>query len=956
MRWLSAASIAGVALALLDVVTSLSLHASRFGDLKERGLFALSVAGLLALSAVLLGAASAAVSSALSRLPPRARAYLVGALGACLGALVGVALFSGSGVRRLGLRPWGISLATLALGALAALAWSRRERLRAALSQTPALWALAMIAASAHAFNATVLTRQYELLHCLVAVGCAALLTASLARVARFGAARVVVVAVAALGLAGSATVARSNALRACVRQFTAAARFPAMLVGMAVRDRGDVSPRAGHTVIAGPKLPLAGLDLVLVTVDALRADRLRALGGRGRTPTLDAIAARALVFRRAYCATPHTSYSIASLMMGTYARSVLALPGRAREHGTLASWLGEAGYATAGFFPPAVFAVDGERFAALRARHFGFATAVETYADAPTRVREAVRWLDARRVGERVFVWVHLFEPHEPYEPHASHPYGDDREARYDAECSAADDAIGDLRSAFARRDRRAAWVLTADHGEEFGEHGGSFHGTSVYDEQVRVPLIIEAPGLSHAMVDAPVSLVDLATTLLGGVGLARPPRVRGNNLGAFALGGVTDSLAFSSTASLRMVATARDKLIADLSDGTLERYDLRGDPGENHNLADLDPRRARALRGEIESWEASHARVEAQPVIGEAAPDDDALPDVLNRAIQGDRAVARDVAALLGAGGYPVRRRAARALGDLGERDPAVTDALARELTARDEPLRREAAVSLALLNDSRGREATRAALDSLRTTPANDESLRVAVALSRLGDHAAVPTLSAWINLARASDAQRDEAVASLRSLRDVAALPAWSALLVDMRLAPRAADAMGELGDPRAIETLRAALPRQGYPLTIRATLGALQALGAPDIAALTREAIVAADPLPDLWTLFDRIHEPGRAIAGSASPRAIGPRPTVIPLAGGARVDRAQGYRRLYLRVRSAVPSRLRVLPGVELSVPVGARELSIDLPTRFTGPSLRLTSTSPIELLGVAAR
>ena len=100
-----------------------------------------------------------------------------------------------------------------------------------------------------------------------------------------------------------------------------------------------------GEGYIAGPHLPLTGVDLVLVTVDALRADRLTALGGRGRMPTLDALASHGVLFRRAYCTTPHTSYSLASLMMGTYARSVLALPGTARAHGTLASWLGAAGF-----------------------------------------------------------------------------------------------------------------------------------------------------------------------------------------------------------------------------------------------------------------------------------------------------------------------------------------------------------------------------------------------------------------------------------------------------------------------------------------------------------------------------------------------------------------------------------------------------------------------------------
>ncbi len=453
----------------------------------------------------------------------------------------------------------------------------------------------------------------------------------------------------------------------------------------------------------------------MLVTVDALRADRLRALGGRGRTPTLDAFAARGVLFRRAYCATPHTSYSLASVMLGTHARSVLALPGASGRRGTLATWLGDAGYVTAGFFPPAVFAVDGARFGELRARRFGFATVTEGYADAPERVREVDRWLDGVPAHRRVFAWVHLFEPHEPYVAHREHPYGADREARYDAECSAADDGVAALRETFQRHRRRVFWVLTADHGEEFGEHGGSFHGTTVYDEQVRVPLIFEGPRLQPGVVDEPASLVDLAPTLLGGVGLPRPAAVRGNNLGALVLGGARDTRAFAATGSLRMVATARDKLIVDLADNTLERYDLLRDPREARNLADLDPARARSLRAEISGWEASHAALE-----GERAPQEESAPAVLLRAEQGDSSVAREVAALLGAGGVPVRRRAARVLGDVSAGGDEVTDALALELTAPDASLVREAGTSLALRRDPRGLAPTRAAYAALPKQP--------------------------------------------------------------------------------------------------------------------------------------------------------------------------------------------------------------------------------------------
>ena len=231
-----------------------------------------------------------------------------------------------------------------------------------------------------------------------------------------------------------------------------------------------------------GPRLPLAGRDLVLVTVDALRADRLRALGGRGRMPHLDALAARGVVFARAYCTTPHTSYSLASVMLGTHARAVLALPGAERPRTTVADHLRGAGYHTAAFYPPAVFAVDGDRFAALGAAHFGFEHARVEFDNAADRVAAVERWLAEQPTSSRVFVWVHLFEPHEPYDPQPAHAFGTGREDRYDGECAAADDAIGALVAAFARNGRRPAWMVTADHGEEFGDHGGAYHGTTVY------------------------------------------------------------------------------------------------------------------------------------------------------------------------------------------------------------------------------------------------------------------------------------------------------------------------------------------------------------------------------------------------------------------------------------------------------------------------------------------
>ncbi|MFO0606888.1 MAG: sulfatase [Polyangiales bacterium] len=688
----------------------------------------------------------------------------------------------------------------------------------------------------------------------------------------------------------------------------------------------------------------------MLVTVDALRADRLRALGGRGRTPTLDAMAARGVLFRRAYCTTPHTSYSLASVMLGTYARSVLSLPGASGRRPTLATWLGDAGYATAGFFPPAVFAVDGARFGALRERRFGFATAVEGYAPAPQRAREVERWLDDVPAHRRVFAWVHFFEPHEPYESHAEHPYGADREARYDAECSAADDGLASLRAAFERRGRRALWVVTADHGEEFGEHGGSFHGTTLYDEQVRVPLVLEAPGLSPAVVDEPASLVDLAPTLLAGVGLPRPAGVRGNNLGALVLGGARGTRAFAATGTLRMVATARDKLVVDLADNTLERYDLARDPRESRNLADDDPARARSLRAEVSGWEASHAGAEAERAPQESAD----APPALLRAEQGDVSVAPEVAGLLGAGGFPVRRRAAHVLGDLGAR--GQTDALARELDAPDAALVREAGVSLALLGDRRGLPVARAAHDALARTPDAPDALRAAVALARLGDRAGAPTLARWVVRADAEDAARDGAVDALESLRDPGSLDAWAALLDDARLAPRAAAALGALGDARALVPLRAALATVRYPITLRAILDAMVTLHAPDAAERVGDGLVALDPLAEAFPLLARVGEPGTRVAGLTAPVPVGLRPVPRALRGGAVGGRAQGVRRVYLEVRAEADGVLTLAPGVTAAFRAGTHEVAVDLPRPQVRPVLRLSATTAATVTRVAAR
>jgi arylsulfatase A-like enzyme len=143
---------------------------------------------------------------------------------------------------------------------------------------------------------------------------------------------------------------------------------------------------------------------------------------------------------------------------------------------------------------------------------------------------------------------------------------------------------------------------VLTADHGEEFGEHGGAFHAVTLYDEVARVPLMIAAPGIAPRAVDAPVSLLDVAPTLLelvGGEGLGD---AEGRSLVGAMRGGALDVRpVFAESVrygrGVRSVVSGGYKLVYEARAGTYELYDLARDPGEQRVLTDEEPGRAAAL-----------------------------------------------------------------------------------------------------------------------------------------------------------------------------------------------------------------------------------------------------------------------------------------------------------------------------------------------------------------------
>jgi arylsulfatase A-like enzyme/Flp pilus assembly protein TadD len=270
------------------------------------------------------------------------------------------------------------------------------------------------------------------------------------------------------------------------------------------------------------PAAPAGARHLVLVTIDTLRADRVGANGySRARTPHIDGLAARGIRFERAYATAPITLPSHASLMTGRYP------PGHASRHNgirvdsavpSLAKTLAAAGFATGAFVT--AFPLD---------RRFGLDAGFETYSDRMPRgargrpdnerpgraaVDEALVWLATNRSPDRrLFLWVHLFEPHAPYgRPGAGRSIAD----RYDAEVAESDAQVGRILQALGQDAGSTLVVVASDHGEAFGEHGEISHSLFVYDTTLRVPLVVSGPGIAARAVSSPVSLVDVAPTVL--------------------------------------------------------------------------------------------------------------------------------------------------------------------------------------------------------------------------------------------------------------------------------------------------------------------------------------------------------------------------------------------------------------------------------------------------------
>jgi len=382
-------------------------------------------------------------------------------------------------------------------------------------------------------------------------------------------------------------------------------------------------------------------LNLILVSIDTLRADHLGVYGyARDTSPNLDRLARQSAVFDQAISQAPNTPPSQMSLLTSLY-YSVHGFTGNndrlPEERTTVAEWLKAQGFATWGF-------VDGGY---LRSG-FGFDQGFDHYDDRPLHLAgildNATAWMD-QHSAERFFLFVHCYDVHSPYAPPAPYdtlfddpgyqgdfvPSNDNLEAvvhwkqtlspedlrhvvaLYDGGIRAMDVQLGRFLADLERRGllRSSVVVITSDHGEEFWEHGSMLHWQSYYSPNLHVPLIVHVPNGSPRRIAGPVELIDVVPTALELLGLPRLPDAMGQSVVARLRNTAPDpervaySEPFTFDITTRTVVSDRYQLHYDVKTHATRLFDIRTDPDATTDLSAREPAVVAHLLHQIGEWQ---------------------------------------------------------------------------------------------------------------------------------------------------------------------------------------------------------------------------------------------------------------------------------------------------------------------------------------------------------------
>jgi choline-sulfatase len=372
--------------------------------------------------------------------------------------------------------------------------------------------------------------------------------------------------------------------------------------------------------------------DVYLITIDTLRADHVHCYGDdQIQTPALDSIAQDGIRFTQAFTPSPITNTAHASILTGllpsVHGVTDFGIP-LAKTIPTWAELLKQNGYETAAFIGAVI--LDSRTLAPGLDRGFDY------YDNFPSDSSESKHWGRVERRGEDVvhraqawmdghpakprFVWVHLYDPHDPYEPPP--PFARVYKDRlYDGEIAYADNALGHLLTYLKRQNRYkdALVVVVGDHGEGLGEHGEQTHGIFLYDATTHVPLLIKQPvsekppqpaaSRKPTVVEAQVQTTDILPTVLDLLDIAAPAALAKRSLrGDFSEAEENDRVVFGETdyplrfgwAPLRAIRSGGFKFIEAPQP---ELYDLGKDPGELKNAYEPWNPTVQHLRAELSS-----------------------------------------------------------------------------------------------------------------------------------------------------------------------------------------------------------------------------------------------------------------------------------------------------------------------------------------------------------------
>lgn len=366
------------------------------------------------------------------------------------------------------------------------------------------------------------------------------------------------------------------------------------------------------------------GFNVVLITVDALRADHLGAYGySRKTSPNLDALAARSVRFEKALSPASKTFGSLPALMSGLYPSNVPRLKAkkqtdRARTQRKLfgidsdAPFISELfqakGYQTANFLSaPALLLLGlGRGFDDAQSGRLQIETSIAAFTEH----------------DKPFFHWIHLNAPHAPYEAHPEFPFGGRDIDRYDSEIAHDDARIGTLLEALEREGLadKTIVIVSADHGEEFRDHGGQFHTFRLYRELIHVPLIVHIPGVAPKAISNPVEVLGVVPMLCELLGLhdgadpitgcdrfdsrsllgemaaedtqAQDTADASNDWGAF-----SELVKKDGTHSVQSLYTRQWHIIRDYTSDRVELYDVQNDPNERKNVARKHPKVTKEL-----------------------------------------------------------------------------------------------------------------------------------------------------------------------------------------------------------------------------------------------------------------------------------------------------------------------------------------------------------------------